>query len=154
MLFILQKTSFGIRKNLIAFTFLIPSVSLYIYITFGCINVCVVKNEEDAKRYVFIYSTIYKFENGTLMPLNFENKESCSIIINDTATPLYFDLIGYSKNGNTSVAYGHKDIMPYNVNTVTEYPDYLFSAPPEEITVSGSHYAASDLIIKGWLHKD
>lgn len=154
MLLILKKTSFGIRKNIVAFTFLIPVVSLCIYINFGCVNVCVVKNGESVERYVFIYKTTYKFENGHLIPLNFENEESFSVIINDTATPLYFDLIGYSKNGNTSIEYGHKDIIPYSINTVTEYPDFFFSAPPEEVTVSGSNYAASSLVIKGWLHKD
>lgn len=151
---ILRKTSFAVRRNIISITFLIPVASLCIYVTFGCLNVCVIKNEESVKRYVSIYNTTYKFENGNLIAINFENKESSCVIINDTATPIYFDLIGYSKNGNTSIEYGHKDILPYSINTVTQYPDFFFSTPPNEVTVSGSKYAASSLEIRGWLHKD
>lgn len=154
MLLILRKSSFSVRKNIISFTFLIPLVSLCIYINFGCMNVCVVKNEENVKRYVFLYNTTYKLENGTVLPINFENEKLSCVIINNTSIPLFFDLVGYSKKGNTSIEYGHKDIMPYSINSVTQYPDFLFSEPPEEVTVSGSNYAADALTIKGWLHKN
>lgn len=154
MLLILRKTSFGVRKNIVAFTFLIPIVSLCIYVTFGCVNVCIVKNEESVKRYVLIYNTTYQLENGALLQINFDKEKISCIIINDTPTPLFFDLVGYSKRGNTSIEYGHKDIIPYSINSIEQYPDFTFSDPPNEVFVSSSNYAANDLTIKGWLHKN
>lgn len=154
LILVFRITSFSQYKRTIVLTFLIPAIGLFIYITFGCLNICVVKNNENVSRYVLVYNTTYKLENGVILAVNFQNEDSASLIINDTASPLFFDLIGYSKTGNTSIEYGHKDILPYSINTVTQYPDYFFSEPPAEITVSGSNYAATNLVIEGWLHKN
>lgn len=154
LVFVFRISSFAEYKRTIVLTFLIPAIGLFLYITFGCLNIAVVKNDETVSRYILVYDTTYKLENGIVLTVSFQNEKSTSIIINDTATPIFFDLIGYSKKGNNSIEYGHKDILPYSMNSVTQYPDYLFSDPPQEVTVSGSNYAATDLVVKGWLHKN
>ena len=154
ILILVLRITFSEYRRTVVLTFLVPAIGLFIYITFGCHNICVVKNNENTSRYILVYNTTYKLENGNLLDVNFQNENAASIIINDAATPLFFDLIGYSKTGNTSVEYGHKDILPYSINTVTQYPDFFFSEPPAEVTVSGSNYAATDLVVKGWLHKN
>jgi len=152
--FIFRNTNYLKRISNLFLLFVLPALSLYIYVTFACTNICVVEDNEIASRYIKLYSTTYKLKNGGLLDLDNQNPRYSCFVINNTSTPLLFDLIGYSKKGNTSIEYGHKDILPYSIDSVTQYPDFIFSDPPNEVFVSSAKYAAENLTIKGWLHKN